>query len=80
MKVLWLVGLLGLLLVAYDKVAGTTGEAPGPLGGLVAAQATVAIDDNGLSPARLSEYRLVHRALERDIPLHAMTAAFSCAK
>ena len=81
MKALWLVGLLGVLLtVAYDKVAGTAGDAPQPPGGAVAGQATVAIDDKGLSPARLSQYRLLHRALELDIPLHAMTAAVSCAE
>ena len=76
MKALWLVGLLGLLLtVAYDKVAGTAGDGPRPLGGPVAVQATVAIGDKGLSPARLSEYRLLHRAFDHDIPLHAAAAA-----
>jgi hypothetical protein len=81
MKALWVVGLLGLLLtVAYDKVGGTAGDAPQPPGGPVAREATVAIGDQGLSLARLSEYRLLHRALDHDIPLHAMTAASSCAE
>jgi len=78
MKALWLVGLLGLLLgVAYDKVAGTAGGAQSP-GGPVAVKATLAADDKGLSPDRVSEYRLLHRTLDQDIPLHAMTAAFTC--
>jgi len=79
MKALWLVGLLGLLLaVGYGKVAGTAGDALQPPGGPVAVKATLVADDKGLSPDRVSEYRVLHRTLDQDIPLHAMTAAFTC--
>ena len=69
-----------LMTVACGKVAGTAGDAPQLPLGAVATQATVAIDDKELSPARLSEYRLLHRGLDQDVPLHAMTVVFSCAE
>jgi hypothetical protein len=79
MKAFWLPGLLVLLLtMAYHQV-GTTSSAAQRPAGPVAPQSAVAIGDKGPSPARLSEYALLHQAArDRDIPQHVMTAAFTC--
>jgi hypothetical protein len=79
MKALWLVGLLALLLtVAYDKVGPASSAAQRPAESVVP-QSAVAIEDKGLSAARLSEYAFLHQAArERDIPLHRMSAAPLC--
>jgi hypothetical protein len=77
-KTMWLLALLSLLLiVGYDKVAGT------PRGAIAGADQPLAIPaaapkGGGKLPARYSEYVFLHQTRDESLAVHAMAGGKAC--
>lgn len=79
MKTIGLLGLLPLLLiVAYNKVAGTPSEAAQSPDRSVTMPAPAVVGSSGNLPAGLSEYVFLHQTRHESIPVHAMAGVKAC--
>ena len=75
---MWLLALLSLLLiVGYDKVAGTPREAIAGADEPLAIPAA-AMENRGKLPARFSEYLFLHQTRGENLVVHAMTGGKAC--
>ncbi len=78
MKTMWLLGLLPMLMVAYNLVAGSPREASQAPGRPVAKRAPVLVKGGARLPAGLTEYMFLHQTRDENLPVHAMAGVTTC--
>ena len=80
MKKMWLLGLLPMLMVAYNLVAGSPRDASQAPDRPVARLAPFSAKGGARLPAELAEYMFLHQTRDENLPVHAMARVTTCSE